>query len=86
MTANNGVIDFNASFSERLLNLQMIQKPASFIHGTSFDPQPMANPIYTGLKPRSALNAIPDNIPDAMWCDSRFIHDYIWLFIFFMGE
>ncbi len=44
ITANMGVIVFNASFSVKLLSLQMIQKPASFIQGTNLDPQPIAKP------------------------------------------
>ena len=57
---------FNASFSVRLLNLHTIQKPASFIHGTSFDPHPMAKPIYTGLYCKCAACAIPARIPEVV--------------------
>ena len=46
ITVCMGAIVFSASLSVRLLILQTSQKPASFIQGTSFDPQPIANPIY----------------------------------------
>ena len=66
MTANMGVIVFKASFSVKLLSLQMIQNPASFIQGTNLDPHPMAKPKYTGWNSRFALFAMPDKIPEAV--------------------
>lgn len=66
ITTKRGEIVLRASFSVRSLNLQNIQKPASFIHGTNLDPQPIANPIYTGLNAKLACPAIPDKIPEAV--------------------
>ena len=62
----NGDKVFNASLSVRLLTLHTIQKPASFIHGTSLEPQPIASPIYTGLYCKCALLAMPARIPEVV--------------------
>ena len=48
MIVSMGEKALSVSLSVRLDTLQMIQNPASFIQGTSFDPQPMASPRYMG--------------------------------------